>query len=45
LRHSTSLLQGYQQSQDFLGLRERTRTDYIRLITKIAFPVFLARLA
>jgi integrase len=30
-----SLLQGYQQSQDFLGLRERTRADYIGLITKI----------
>ena len=30
-----SLLQGYQQSQDFLGLRERTRADYIKQITKI----------
>src|SRR4051794_17722517 len=30
-----SLLQGYQQSQDFLGLRDRTRADYIGLITKI----------
>jgi integrase len=30
-----SLLQGYQQSQDFLALRERTRFDYIQQITKI----------
>jgi integrase len=30
-----SLLQGYQQSQDFLGLRDRTWADYIGLITKI----------
>ena len=30
-----SLLQGYQQSQDFLGLRERTRADYIKQIIKI----------
>jgi integrase len=30
-----SLTQGYQQSQDFLGLRERTRTDYIKQIVKI----------
>jgi hypothetical protein len=30
-----SLLQAYQQSQDFLGLRERTRADYIGLIIKI----------
>jgi integrase len=29
------LLQGYQQSQDFLGLRERTRADYINQIVKI----------
>ena len=29
------LLQGYQQSQDFLGLRERTRADYIKQIIKI----------
>ena len=27
-----SLLKGYQASQDFLGLRERTRADYIRQI-------------
>jgi integrase len=27
-----SLLQGYQKSQDFLGLRERTRADYVRQI-------------
>jgi integrase len=31
----SSLLQGYQQSQDFLGLRDRTRADYIGLIIKI----------
>jgi integrase len=30
-----SLLQGYQASQDFLGLRERTRADYIKQIEKI----------
>jgi integrase len=30
-----SLLQGYQQSQDFLGLRDRTRSDYIKQIAKI----------
>src|SRR5262245_2747913 len=30
-----SLLQGYQTSQDFLGLRERTRADYIKQIAKI----------
>jgi len=30
-----SLLQGYQKSQDFLGLRERTRADYIKQIGKI----------
>ena len=30
-----SLLQGYQQSQDFLGLRERTRADYVKQITRI----------
>ena len=30
-----SLLQGYQPSQDFLGLRERTRADYIKQIDKI----------
>src|SRR3954452_18976219 len=30
-----SLLQAYQQSQDFLNLRERTRADYIKQITKI----------
>jgi integrase len=30
-----SLLQGYQQSQDFLGLRERTRVDYVKQIVKI----------
>jgi hypothetical protein len=30
-----SLLQGYQQSQDFLALRERTRVDYIKQIEKI----------
>jgi integrase len=29
------LLQGYQASQDFLALRERTRADYIKQITKI----------
>src|SRR5262249_54633096 len=30
-----SLLQGYQASQDFLGLRERTRADYVKQIAKI----------
>jgi len=30
-----SLLQGYQQSQDFLSLRERTRVDYVTQIKKI----------
>src|SRR5215469_2565490 len=30
-----ALTQGYQQSQDFLGLRERTRIDYIKQIAKI----------
>ena len=30
-----SLTQAYQKSQDFLGLRERTRTDYIKQIEKI----------
>jgi integrase len=30
-----SLLQAYQQSTDFLGLRERTRADYIQQIMKI----------
>ena len=30
-----SLLQAYQRSQDFLGLRERTRADYIKQIVKI----------
>src|SRR5262249_35369116 len=30
-----SLLQAYQQSTDFLGLRERTRADYIKQIVKI----------
>jgi integrase len=30
-----SLLQAYQKSQAFLGLRERTRADYIRQIEKI----------
>jgi integrase len=30
-----SLLQGYQQSQDFLSLRERTRADYVTQIKKI----------
>jgi integrase len=30
-----ALTQAYQQSQDFLGLRERTRADYIKLIAKI----------
>src|SRR5262245_17791694 len=29
------LLQDYQRSQDFLGLRERTRDDYIKQIEKI----------
>jgi integrase len=29
------LLQGYQASQDFLALRERTRADYIKQIAKI----------
>jgi integrase len=29
------LLQGYQQSQDFLALRERTRADYVKQIVKI----------
>ncbi len=30
-----SLLQGYQKSDKFLGLRERTRADYIKQIMKI----------
>jgi integrase len=30
-----SLLQAYQQSQEFLGLRERTRADYVKQIEKI----------
>jgi hypothetical protein len=30
-----SLTQGYQKSQAFLGLRDRTRADYIRQIEKI----------
>src|ERR1700738_103994 len=30
-----SLLQAYQKSQDFLGLRDRTRDDYIKQIEKI----------
>jgi integrase len=30
-----SLLQGYQKSQDFLDLRERTRADYVVQIKKI----------
>jgi integrase len=30
-----ALTQAYQQSQDFLSLRERTRADYIKQITKI----------
>jgi integrase len=30
-----SLLQGYQQSQQFLGLRDRTRADYVTQIVKI----------
>jgi integrase len=30
-----SLTQAYQRSQDFLGLRERTRADYIKQIAKI----------
>ena len=30
-----ALTQAYQQSQDFLGLRERTRADYVKLIAKI----------
>src|SRR5262245_502949 len=30
-----SLLQGYQKSEDFRGLRERTRADYIKQIEKI----------
>jgi integrase len=30
-----SLLQAYQQSQDFLGLRDRTRADYVKQIEKI----------
>src|SRR5262245_41845928 len=29
------LMQAYQQGQDFLGLRERTRSDYIKQIIKI----------
>jgi integrase len=33
--HLLALLQGYQQSQDFLGLRERTRADYVKQIEKI----------
>ena len=31
-----SLLQGYQQSTDFLDLRDRTRSDYIGKIKQIA---------
>jgi integrase len=30
-----ALLQSYQKSQDFLGLRERTRADYVKHIAKI----------
>ena len=30
-----SLMQAFQQSQDFLSLRERTRADYIKQIAKI----------
>jgi integrase len=30
-----ALTQAYQRSQDFLGLRERTRADYIKQIAKI----------
>jgi hypothetical protein len=30
-----SLLDGYRDSQDFLGLRDRTRTDYLRQIKLI----------
>jgi integrase len=30
-----ALTQAYQQSQDFLALRERTRADYVKQITKI----------
>lgn len=30
-----ALTQAYQKSQDFLGLRERTRKDYVRQIEKI----------
>ena len=30
-----ALLQGYQKSQDFLSLRERTRADYVKQIGKI----------
>ena len=30
-----ALLQGYQQSQDFLGLRDVTRADYVKQIIKI----------
>jgi integrase len=30
-----ALLQGYQRSQEFLGLRERTRADYVKQIEKI----------
>src|SRR5262249_56230792 len=30
-----ALLQGYQKSQDFLSLRERTRADYVKQIAKI----------
>jgi hypothetical protein len=30
-----SLMQGFQQSQDFLNLRERTREDYVKQIIKI----------
>src|SRR5215471_9359837 len=29
------LTQGFQQSQDFLALRERTRADYVKQIVKI----------
>src|SRR6516165_5839151 len=30
-----SLIQGYQKSEDFRGLRDRTRADYVKQIVKI----------
>src|SRR5262245_15219190 len=35
-----SLLQGYQGSEDFRGLRQRTREDYARIIQRAIEPKF-----